>query len=490
MPETNFSRRWFLAAVAGSLTACQFPSRLGTAPVAESPAPPLGREPYDLLELASAYVRAAEESRTTRQLWGRIGGSREEGAAGRLFAEHLRPWVNSVDTESFRFDAWRPNQWRLELSGGVRLESAMPAPVDARFPDGGAAAPVQMIGSEADWDLARGRWIFVPGRAGDTLQINAVSDADIYLRAVEAGAAGLVFSLPTPEGTWRSIVRTDSNESAASAFFREGLRPIPCYCVDAADGLLLREAAAGAAELKSHLIYDPRTQQSGANIIGILRGDAPPTLLAPGAVGVFANLDGFFSGASDNASGLATVVGIAQRLARGPRLARRSDLYFAGLSAHHDGGAGLRAFIEADPRRFARLKQIFFVRRTDPGTASAEAPAGSVAYLGPKPWSSLSKALPELLRESGYSGEAPRIVEASALGPDIERRGQRTFSLQSVAPRALTDHDALGTLSAAAMERAVEFYLRAMETGGALVPGTFRESLRTAPPPIVAAGQA
>ena len=48
----------------------------------------------------------------------------------------------------------------------------------------------------------------------------------------------------------------------------------------------------------------------------------------------------------DNATGIATMVGIAGKLADLPLNSRLADFHFLGLAAHHDAGAGMRAFLD------------------------------------------------------------------------------------------------------------------------------------------------
>src|SRR5262249_10084594 len=51
---------------------------------------------------------------------------------------------------------------------------------------------------------------------------------------------------------------------------------------------------------------------------------------------VLAHRDGWFEGASDNASGVATMVGLAEYFAKIPRQQRRRTIVFLGSSGHHN----------------------------------------------------------------------------------------------------------------------------------------------------------
>lgn len=495
------------APLLSTLTACRHtpPKPRMVARTPELNAPPLDRDPFDLLDVAASHVRIAEASRDAsaaadaaapQRLWGRLGGSRAEGDSANLLQEQLRPWVNGVEQEGFAFEAHRPDQWRMTISGEIPIPSAVPAPVGARFPDGETGAPLHRIDTEADWELARGRWVYLPAAPATGLRRNAAHDAEQYIRAVKAGAAGLVFALPTPEGeTWRSIVQADPDAPDVLREFETDFYPIPCFSVDAADGARLEEAAGRAADLTVSLIQEPLSRRNGANVVGVLRAERPapggstsaPGFTgspfsgvgrrgAPGAIAFFANLDSTFSGATENASGLATLVGLAQQLAAGPAFARRSDVYFVGLSAQHDGAAGLRAFAEADPGRLAGLRQLYFLQRTSAESASHE----RIAFMGDRAWRGLAGAIPEIFNEAGLEGEPPQVAQAEAVLDAVVsgRRGARTFCLRQTPPWAFTDHDTLEKLDADELRRSVDFHLRVIETAGALVPGTYREALR------------
>lgn len=523
----GLSRRAFLSTLAGGASAALLPglssallaSLAGCASSTGAPLvppsallaePPLGREPFELLEVAAEYVRLAEASRPadteSSHLWGRVGGSSTEAAAADLLESQLRPWVHGIAQEGFPYEADRPDGWSVAISGGPMLESAVPAPVSARFPDGMRSAPLHAIREDGDWNLATGRWVYLPARPGDTMRRNPARDTETYVRAFKSGAAGLIFSLPTPAGTWRCAIEANPEAPTMQELFDLPLHPIPCFCVDAEDGAMLDEAARGAADLQARIVYEPLSRRAGANVVALLKagstqagGSSFSALGATalntvrsngGPIAILANLDAPFSGASDNAGGLATMVGIAQRLALGPELARRRDVYFVGLSAQNDAGAGLRAFAAADPERFRSIDQFYFLRRTEaaagegPG-ATAGGASARIAYLGEKGWDALAEALPEIHAESGVGGEAPQIatrlarIQPASLLPDRAR----VVALDQFPPYAGTDHDTIDRLSTDGLARAVDFHLRMLEAAGALAPGSYRTAQRTAAAP-------
>lgn len=464
---TPRSRRAFLGALAtlgaGACAATRWLPWQG--PGAPGAAPP----PDDLLALAARFVEIGERGRRDGSLWGRLGGSPEESAAAELLTGALAPYVDGVAAEGFDLTATRPRRWSLVL-GGVPLASAMPAPVDARFPEGPVEAPIVVVAGEGDWSRVSGAWAYVAATMKGTPALNSVRDGKLYDRALEAGARGFVFSLPMPPGTWRVVPPVDKAYALGDSRFPDGRRPIPGFCVDAEDGA--RIAAAAGHVLVGAVEADERDRFTAANVVARVAGELPATLA------VMSHLDGFFSAANDNASGLATLVGLARRIhAVRARGARTASFELVGLAAHHDGGAGMRAFQARDPARFASLAGIVLIEHTDGLAGNERAAAGwpadfndkRQAFLGNEPWPEIEAALPELVRASELMPAAP--VTAHACISDLLVVCDRlpTFTLIQAPPYYHTDHDTLDKISRAGIEHAVDFHLRLLERAGFVV---------------------
>ncbi len=408
----------------------------------------------DLLEIAAAHVRLAEATRAQTQLWGRIGGSEAERASARLLAEQLRPSLGSVELESFSFTAFRPTQWRV-AAGFAALRSAMPAPFEARFPDGLVRAPLAEVSPEGDWSRVRGKWVFLKASTGGSAATTVIREKLLYQRAVEAGAAGMLFSLPTPPGTWRSVVPVDKPYALKDERYPDGRRPIPCFSLDAEDG----ERLQAGATVSASIAYEPETRREALNTVGRLPGPGPQ-------VAILNHLDSFFSGAIDNASGIATTVGIARRLAAMAPATRRSGFWLVGLAAHHDSAAGMRAFLARDPARAAAIGQWILLEHTD--AATAELNNGRVAYLGSQGWPEVRAALPRLARASGVMTVDPPARDACIADLYVNCGQARSFCLMNVPLYYHTDHDTLDRITRQGLEAAVDFHLRLLEATGSI----------------------
>lgn len=427
----------------------------------------------DWLALAAAHVRIAEATRDKNRLWGRLGGSEAERAAARLMERQLKAWLEAVELEPFSFAAHRPLRWRLKPEQGAVFASAMPTPFDARFSEREVRAAVQQIVREEDWQHARGKWAFVHN-ADPAKGISAVREGLLYERAKASAAAGFIFSAPYPKGlgAWRAVLPLDKPFALRDERYPDGRRPLLCFSVDATDGERLLATARAGHIIGGQVTHEARTQREGLNVVGYLPGQGRKR------VAFFSHLDSFFSGANDNASGIATNVGLAARLAGLPIGMRRADFYFIGQSAHHDAGAGMRAFRAKDPRRFAALDYLILLEHTDAQAGREGTQAGwpanfnqqRRAFLKLADQNGLRQALPALVRESRLMTAALPIVD-ECIGDLLAVCGEHpSFSLIQAPPYYHTEHDTLDKLSRAGIERAIDFHLRLLEVIGAVAP--------------------
>jgi Iap family predicted aminopeptidase len=83
-----------------------------------------------------------------------------------------------------------------------------------------------------------------------------------------------------------------------------------------------------------------------ATIWGSLPGTTDENII------IVAHRDGWFEGANDNGTGVATMLGLAEYFAKIPRDQRRRTIMFLGTSGHHDNAA-------MSGRWLAEHKEIF-----------------------------------------------------------------------------------------------------------------------------------
>jgi hypothetical protein len=393
-----------------------------------------GRQP-DLLEIAAAHVRIGEASRGKAMLWGRLGGSEAENQSARLLARQLD--LPGVALRPVTYDAHRPVWWRLH-AGDIELHSAFPAPFDARFP---ASLTAEVT---SDPGAARGKWLFYESEMQGSPARTAVREKNIYRQAVAAGASGLIFSLPHAA---RAATPVDRAFAHLDAAYPDGRRPIPCFCVNAEDGGRLRHAGRASVEIR----YDDRLRRHGRNVVAQLPGQGKLR------VGIFNHLDCFFSGACDNATGIAVMAGLARRLRALPITRRHADFVFAALSSHHDGGRGMRALDLTGIQRAILLEHLDALGQDQAGRFNDR----RFAYYGSQAWpEDIRSLVPRLVRETSLMTAAPSAVEG-CIGDLLVICGRLpSFTLIQAPPYYHTDHDTLDKISGPGLEAAVEFHMR------------------------------
>jgi hypothetical protein len=114
---------------------------------------------------------------------------------------------------------------------------------------------------------------------------------------------------------------------------------IPVFALGMEDGYAMRDliGRASGRPPRVHIRMEVRrvANAKSALVWGTLPGATDETIY------VMAHRDGWFDAATDNASGVATMIGLAEHFAKVPRERRRRTIVFVGLDGHHnDAGVG------------------------------------------------------------------------------------------------------------------------------------------------------
>ena len=95
-----------------------------------------------------------------------------------------------------------------------------------------------------------------------------------------------------------------------------------------------------------------------ATIWGTLPGTTDENIM------VVAHRDGWFEGANDNGTGVATLLGIAEYFAKIPAAQRRRTITFIGSTGHHDGTAESGTWLSQHPELFAKTALLINCEHT------------------------------------------------------------------------------------------------------------------------------
>ncbi len=297
-------------------------------------------------EALHAHVKAltdiALQSRARNpQRWGNFSGFPEEELVYAYLNNRLADaGVENIVLESFDQAPWSlTTNWSVQLMGAngesIELQSAVPMGVGNRSSIDAITAPLIYVGRGSAADLA-GRDI-----AGKIAVIRGETAPHFYdfstsgsmARLAEAGAVGILRLWNTPGNMQVQLGNCPE---------------ISCFNLGGEDSAFLEAViaeAAAAGELdKITLALDisvEREVRQALNLVGKIEGSGA----SDENIILLAHTDTWFSGADDNASGLAVLIGLADYYGAANHQPLH-DIYFVASPGHHHGAGGSSFFVE------------------------------------------------------------------------------------------------------------------------------------------------
>ena len=273
-----------------------------------------------------------------QQYWGRITGTPyDRMTTDWIAAQFRRVGLEQVRIQEFNDlpPQWFPTSWEVVATGAGKslpLKTAFPiyhsAGIDTSDLEpvwAGLGLPADFIGRDVKGKAAIVYGIPTPGGRSDS----ALTNGSIK-RAEDAGAAALFIILGIPGNVTNQP--TGGNADPAR---------MPVMMLGHEDGTVVREMIEKrqSPKLRVRLTVEMRSGLKTASVWGVLPGVTDEN------IAVMAHTDSFFEGAMDNASGIGTMIELAEHYARLPKSARRRTMTFFTSSAHHSPSgenAGLR----------------------------------------------------------------------------------------------------------------------------------------------------
>jgi hypothetical protein len=296
---------------------------------------PAGAERYGRLDGKRMHKDVVEQVLISRRyrdtvhprFWGRITGT----SSDRESAEWLAAKFKSASLSEVRMQPldlepqWMPQTWEISVTGGgrtVRLDSAQPFYGANALPEGGVdvEAVYAGLGSEADFagqDVA-GKAVLVFNQTG-------LRDEGAVRRADAKGAV-VILEVDMLPGN----MRYQAYPSGTKA---------PAFTVGSDDGYAARDLVAAvpvgqSARVKARFEMRRVPNLKSSLVWGTLPGATDETIY------LIAHRDGWFDAAGDNASGVASIISLAEFYAKQPKADRRRTMVFVGLDGHHNSGPG------------------------------------------------------------------------------------------------------------------------------------------------------
>ena len=262
------------------------------------------------------------------QFWGRITGTEADAENARWLLDEFRK-IGLSDVREQSLDLppqWMPASWTVTASSGgkiVALESAQPTSTSPGTSGDGLDLEAVDVALATDGDLRgrdlHGKAVFFYS-ADYTSRQAPVSDYAIK-RIGDRGAAAIFVIVGLPGN-----LRTQ--------FYPVG-STVPTFSLGLEDGVAIRNLISQSrdgrpARVRIRLDVKTIPELKTATGWGALAGTSDESIF------VVAHRDGWFEGATDNASGVATLLGLAEYFAKIPTEQRRRTIYFLGTSGHHD----------------------------------------------------------------------------------------------------------------------------------------------------------
>jgi Iap family predicted aminopeptidase len=232
----------------------------------------------------------------------RVAGTPEDAQTADLVAAEMEAiGLQDVGVETVPVDAWRFRGASVTLDDGREIEAASLGGVPPTA-EAGITADVVFVG---DGRLRRLDRVDVAGRIAlvdwrsPTVRI-AATGLELGLRGAVAIIAGCLDGGPRYQG--------DGALGGGLAAWHDQAPPLVTLRKEAAEELSGR-CRSGPLRARVKLDVDIERGASGCNVIGVLPGRRPGPPIVVGA-----HHDGWFRGAFDNASGVASMLGIARAL--------------------------------------------------------------------------------------------------------------------------------------------------------------------------------
>jgi peptidase M28-like protein len=326
------------------------------------------------------------------QFWGRIAGtSSDVEDAEWLVKKYQQIGLKDAHSQTIAFfhPQWAPESWEVTATAGgktTKLTSAQP-PYGAPSTDGKVLdlpAVYVGLGSEADFagrDVRGKAVLFL--RSQYTYN---VGPADVLKRAEDNGAAAILVS--------------DLRGGNYTVQAYRATTTLPSFNLGTEDAVAVRDLiaktpAGDPPHIKIRLNAKWVPDQKSFLVWGTLPGATDETIY------VIAHRDGWFDAAGDNASGVASMLGLAEYFAKVPQSQRRRTMIFIGTDGHHQqppGGYG-REWLAANREKFfSKTALMFNAEHPSQVLTHGGANSGWTETIIPDAWYAGGSARPQLTK--------------------------------------------------------------------------------------------
>jgi hypothetical protein len=287
-----------------------------------------------LLEYVRELTEISHHSRDRgEQLWGRITGTKADAESAAWFASKLRQaGVTQVYEQALDLPEQREvRSWAVSVEANGKT-MPLDSSVAARGAPGTNRAELDLeavyvgLGSEADFmgrDV-KGKAVFIYSMPLPGAWQQTYTRFDAARRAEDRGAAAVFVIIATP-GNMRTVVGASTR--------------VPGFTLGSQDGAKVREWIEQAQgnrppHVKVRSDVATATGQRTSLVWGVIPGMTDEKIV------INAHRDGYYEAANDNATGVATALGLAEYFAKMPKEKRRRTIIVVGNPGHHNTPVG------------------------------------------------------------------------------------------------------------------------------------------------------
>jgi hypothetical protein len=290
------------------------------------------------------------------QFWGRIAGTEADAESAKWMLDQFRR-IGLSDVHEQPFDMppqWIAQSWNVTASGGGkdfviqtaqpthRSEATTPAGLDLEALDVNLATPGDLNGRDL-----KGKAVFF--YSTDFMSRHVTISGGAIKRIEDAGAAAIFTTLMIPGNLRFQFYPVNSK--------------VPTFALGYEDGMAVREMigktrGAQPVHIKVRLDVKMVPNLKTSTVWGTLPGATDETVI------LVAHRDGWFEGANDNGTGVATMLGLAEYFVKVPKEQRKRTIVFLGTNGHHDGTAESGTWLLQHKEVFAKTAVLINCEHT------------------------------------------------------------------------------------------------------------------------------
>ncbi len=290
------------------------------------------------------------------QFWGRIIGTEADNENAQWMMAKMKA-AGLTDVHQQLFDLppqWMPQSWSVVASAGERtlkLDSAQPTHRSVGTGPEALNLEAVDVAFASSADLAnrdlRGKAVFF--YSTDFFSRHVTVNDGAFKKIEDLGASAIFVTLMIPGDMKMQFYPVNSK--------------VPTFALSYKDGLAMRDligAARGGTAPHVKVAMDVKMvpDEKTSTVWGTLPGATDETVI------VTAHRDGWFEGANDNGTGVATMLGLAEYFAKIPQAQRKRTIIFLGTSGHHDGTAESGTWLSQHKEIFAKTALLINCEHT------------------------------------------------------------------------------------------------------------------------------